>query len=171
MSQQGRSGSDSALHYPAGASSPPRYTHTSDSTPRYMPSTAYQPITTHDGPASSGTGHMSHYQSSSSHRGRVTNTDYYCLVVYTTWICGHETSETRRHRLCWKCNDLDESFCRPEPVEIDKSSECASCRACREEERRRRDQARAAARVRERDRDRIRERSPRSASTWQRRSH
>jgi hypothetical protein len=110
-----------------------------------------------------------HYQSSSSHRGLVTNTEYRCTIAYYTWACGHETSETQRYRLCWKCNDLDVGLCNPEPVEIDKTSKCAPCKARREQERRRRDRERAQARDKERQDDRRRERSPRGGGTWERR--
>jgi hypothetical protein len=171
MSQHGRwgSGSSSSSRYGAGSSSTPRYTHTSSSTPRYMPPDRYEPSTSYGASASSGTGQMSHYQLSSSHRGQVTNTDHRCSVAYYTWACRCETSEIRRHRLCYECNSLDTGSCNPEPMHIDKTSKCASCKADREEKRRREDQERAAARDRKRRRDWKRERSPSRERVWERR--
>jgi hypothetical protein len=119
-------------------------------TPRYTPPLRYDEfITALNGAArcsaSSGTGDLSHYQSSSSARGQVADTTYCCLMVYATWACGHQTAEPRRHRLCWKCSNLDADFCNPEPVEIDRTSECRACKERHEEERRQRHRARAAA--------------------------
>jgi hypothetical protein len=162
MSHKGRSGSDSTSRWQADDSSTLQSTNTSPWKPRYLPPAP-------DDSASSGPGHFSNYQSSSSPRGRVTNTDHYCLVVHSTWTCGHQSSEFRRHRLCWNCSNLDVGLCRPEPVEIDKTGECSNCKVRRREDRRHRDVARAAARDRERQQDRVRERSPGRGSTWQRR--
>jgi hypothetical protein len=128
MSQQTGSG----RHAAGSSSAPHRYALLDSATPRWMP-----PLNTPGAPARSGTGRMSHYQLSSSHRGQVTNTDHYCVIAYCAWACGHETSKIRRHHLCWKCSDLDIGHCSPEPVEIDKTSECAKCKARRKEERRR----------------------------------
>jgi hypothetical protein len=169
MSQQGRSGSGSASRYRADSPSTPRYIQTSPSVPRYMPPDRYERGNTYGASADSGTGQMNHYQLSSSHRGEVTNTGHFCVRACYYWACGHETTETRRHHLCWKCNNLDVGVCRPEPVDIDKTRECARCKARREEDRRRRDRQRAAARDRERQQDRRRERSPSGVSTWERR--
>jgi hypothetical protein len=119
-------------------------------TPRYIPPLSYDEFITTlngaaSGSASSGTGDFNHYQSSSSVRGQVADTTHYCLMVYATWACGHQTAEPRRHRLCWKCSNLDADLCNPEPVEIDKTSECRACKARQEEKRRQRNRVRAAA--------------------------
>ena len=159
LSQQTGSG----RHAAGSSSAPRRYAPLDSATPRRMP-----PLNTPGVPASSGTRQMSHYQLSSSRRGRVTNTDHYCVISYCTWACGHETSETRRHHLCWKCSDLDIGHCPPEPVEIDKTSECAKCKARREEERRLLERERAAARDRERQENWRRERSPQKGIIWER---
>jgi hypothetical protein len=169
MSQQGRPGSDSASRYRADSSSTPRHITTSPSVPRYMPPGRYERVATYGASTDSGIGQMNHYQLSSSQRGEVTNTDHFCVTASYYWACGHETTETRRHHLCWKCNNLDVGVCRPEPVDIDKTHECAGCKSRREEERRRRDRERAVARDRERQQDRRRERSPCRVSTWERR--
>jgi hypothetical protein len=159
MSQQTGSG----RHAAGSSSAPHRYALLDSATPRWMP-----PLNTPGAPARSGTGQMSHYQLSSSHRGQVTNTDHYCVIAYCAWACGHETSKTRRHHLCWKCSDLDIGHCSPEPVEIDKTSECAKCKARRKEERKRLEQERATARDRERQKNWRRERSPQKGRSRER---
>ena len=147
----------------------------SAATPRYMPSgpsdeyaqPGYFQSYTHGYDAAGGTGESSNYQLSSSDRGRVTNANHHCTRIYTTWSCGHETSETKRHNNCWECSDHGHAFCHPEPVDIDKWEECARCKAYREADLARRAAARerdtaaaTAARGREAEQDRWRERSP-----------
>jgi hypothetical protein len=137
---------------------------------------------------------------SSSRHVLFTNTNNRCATGRYYWSCGHETSKTIRHNLCWICNDLEVGLCEPEPVDVDKNRACSGCRAHRaeeirrlidqgraevvyrerqdwdrekEREGRRRDQQRAEARDRERQQDREREmeRIPRAASTWVRRRY
>ena len=131
------------------------------SAPRTMPYYSYEPADPDRSAAGHGT--MLNYQSSSSERGRVTNTDYQCIKVYTDWECGCQTVKVHRYRNCWKCNDLDHGLCHPEENEIDEDGDC---RKCREEKR-----AKAQAEKRRgeaRKRDRHRERSPAKSSSHHR---